>query len=150
MKIIGVVGPVGAGKTSLLQLAKRPYTAFPRTMSTIGIDLQIINGVRVWDTSGQPRFRHVIATVLQHVDVLVVVRPSGVPYEMPKGSFEKIFLATRGEDDIWVDTFKNVYPCDHYRVDDIQSAQMFMHDLMQYAQPRPRSFTCCGCLTLTR
>ena len=150
MKILGVVGPIDAGKTAIIRIANRSYTDFPRTRSTIGIDLNMIHGVQVWDTSGDQRFRNVVESVLRNVNVLIIVRKSGTPYTMPSGTFDKIYLATRGPDDMWVYDFKDTHNCEHYRIDTITGAQLLMHDAIQYCKPRQRSITCCGCFISSR
>lgn len=150
MKILGVVGPIDAGKTAIIRMANRSYTDFPRTRPTIGIDLNMINNVQVWDTSGELRFRNVVESVLRNVDVLIVVRKSGTSYEMPSGTFDRIYLATRGPDDAWVYEFKDKHNCEHYRIDTITEAQLLMHDAIQFCKPRDRSLTCCGCFLTSR
>ena len=135
MKTIALVGPQNAGKTALLRVAQYALTEIPRTVPTIGIDLSIVRGHRVWDTSGNPRFEIVVRSILKGATTVIVVRARGQPYTLPDCAPKHIVLATRGEDDEWVEEFMKQHNPIRYRVDTLRHARHMFRQVLTAPEP---------------
>ena len=95
-----IVGPSGVGKSSLLRRIRDGE--FSDVMdSTIGLDYEtkkVVVGnkpcsVKIWDTSGQPLFRHTIQTQYRRADVIMFVYDVTRPETLEKKYLGKAYLA---------------------------------------------------------
>ena len=67
-----LIGDCNVGKTHLLSSLRKPYRKKYMYIPTIGVDFHSYGNLRIWDTSGHPRFMTITKSFIRSSDLCIL------------------------------------------------------------------------------